>query len=167
MSKVDWINWKTDKKEIINPEYIYDNISDKLQSNIDIFNVINDTLNTEINRGGLDINSLNIMGEAPAREKAMIILKRLDYIKQSMEQLKNNIYNSSLEQKKEEKEELINEINKKIMEEEKILNNKVNLYEKININNNSINKNDIEDIIEISNERIKNLKEKLNQAKEL
>ena len=56
MSKVDWINWKTDKKEIINPEYIYDNISDKLQSNIDIFNVINDTLNTEINRGGLDIN---------------------------------------------------------------------------------------------------------------
>lgn len=167
MSKVDWITWKTNKNEIIAPDKIYEEVSDKLQESNKIMEVISNSLISEKNNGGLNYNSISIMGQAPAEEKTDNILNRIEYIKQEIEKLRNNIYNSSLEQKKVEKNQLINEINKKIIEEERILDSKINLYEKITPENNNLNKNEIEDIIDISNERIKNLKEKLNQAKEL
>lgn len=167
MSKVDWITWKTNKNDIINPQHIYDNISSKLQDNIDTLNMINNSLTSEKYNGGLDDNSINIMGQSPAKEKTDNILKRIEFIKSEIAKLENNIYNSSLVQKKIEKDQLINTINVKIIEEEKILDKKVSLYEKISPNNKNISRDDIESIIEISNERIKSLKEKLRQAKEL
>lgn len=167
MSKVDWITWKTNKNDIINPQHIYDNNSSKLQDIVDALNSIDNSLVNEKFNGGLDDNSISIMGHAPAKEKTDIILKRIEYLKVELEKLQNNIYNSSLDQKKIEKEQLVNAINKKIIEEEQILGKKVNLYEKISPDNKNISKKDIEDIIEISNERIKSLKEKLRQAKEL
>ena len=166
MSKVDWITWKTNRNEIINPGNIYDDINIEIEECNNIINKIEEVLYTEMNNGGLDSSTLSIMGTSPAKEKAMKILSNISELRLMEEKLKNNIYNSAIEQKKEEKEQLIRSIEKKLLEEENILNNKLSIKEKM-INSNYTSNREIENIIDISNERIRSLKEKLDLAKEL
>ena len=121
MSKVDWITWKTDSKEIINPEKLTDKINDIYTDFNSYMNpVIYENIKYETINGGLDKSSINIMGATPANEMAINILNNIDEIKSTLENIKLQVENSSSEQKKIEKNQLITAIEDKIAEEKKI-----------------------------------------------
>ena len=104
MSKVDWITWKTDSKEIINPEKLTDKINDIYTDFNSYMNpVIYENIKYETINGGLDKSSINIMGATPANEMAINILNNIDEIKSTLENIKLQVENSSSEQKKIEK----------------------------------------------------------------
>lgn len=167
MAKVDWITWKTNNNEIINPDLLLDKVSDKVTNNNIIIDRVKEIVKSEIYRGGLDTASLNIMGVSPANEKANRIIENLNEVQLILDRLKQNIYNSAKEQKKTEKEELIETIQNKLIEEEKILNNKISIREKLDSINTLISNNELDSIIQTSNDRINKLKEKLDLAKSL
>ena len=167
MAKVDWITWKTNKEEIINPTSILNRVNDEIEVNILINNRIKDIITSEIYRGGLDCSSLNIMGTSPANEKANKILNNINDMQNILERLKTNIYKSTQEQKKTEKQELIDALEAKLLEEEKILNNKLAIREKLDSINTLISQKELDSIITSSNDRINKLKERLDMAKSL
>ncbi len=168
MARVDWITWKTNPNEIINPDKIIDMITDNFQNYSCYMNsVVYEGIDSEVTHGGLDTLSLNVMGNSPANEKAVNILNSINEIENTIETLKNSIYDAALEQKKIEKQQLISAINEKIESEEKILNNTITLRDKIKNPIDSINSKKITDIIDISTQRINKLKERLEQAKAL
>ena len=60
MSKVDWITWKTNPKEIINPNIIDDNIQDSFNNYNEYMNpLIYDQIKHEIDKGILGKESLH------------------------------------------------------------------------------------------------------------
>lgn len=118
MSKVDWITWKTDSNEIINPDKLTDKINDLYTDFNSYMNpVIYENIKYETINGGLDKASINIMGVTPANEMAINILNNIDDIKSTLENIKLQVENSSSEQKEIEKNQLINAIEEKIEEE--------------------------------------------------
>ena len=168
MAKVDWITWKTDISEIINPDKILENLNDLFNDyNCYMNSVVYEELNHEVTVGGLDKYSLNIVGTSPANETALNILNRIDDIKTAIENLKNKVYNSAVDQKEIEKKQLISCIEEKILEEEKILSNTVSLRERISTSTEIIDINTVNDIIEVTNEKINKLKERLELAKSI
>ena len=168
MAKVDWITWKTDISEIINPDKILENLNDLFNDyNCYMNSVVYEELNHEVTVGGLDKYSLNIVGTSPANETALNILNRIDDIKTAIENLKNKVYNSAVDQKEIEKKQLINCIEEKILEEEKILSNTVSLRERISTSTEIVDINTVNDIIEVTNEKINKLKERLELAKSI
>lgn len=168
MSKVDWINWKTEPKEIMNPDKFIDNVNEKFQEyNCYMNSVVYEGINHELQKGGLGKESLNIFGVSPANEKAVDILKKIDNIKEKIEELKKQVYNESLEQKEIEKSQLIQAIEEKIAEEEKKKSNTSSLREKLTGNVNVVSEKQVNEILEITEERIRQLKNRLEQAKSI
>ena len=81
MAKVDWITWKTDIDEIIKPDSINEEINSIFDSYNNYMNSgIYDEINHEITSGGLDRDSLNIVGVSPAYETAINIKNSIDNI---------------------------------------------------------------------------------------
>ncbi len=168
MPKVDWITWKTNIKEIINPQEVLDNLTKKTQEYYSYTNsVIYETINHEMEHGGLTKETLNINGKNLAYEKANVIMNHLEEIKANIEELKKNILDASEEQKQIEKKQLIQAIETKIEEEEKIKQNIISLNNRIQVENELVKKGDVEDLIKISEERITQLQEKLELVKAL
>ena len=121
MSKVDWITWKTDVTDIINPEKVIDSVTDLYNEFNSYMNpVIYENLKYEVINGGLDKSSINILGHSPANEMALNILNNIDEIKSIIENLKLQIENATEEQKKIEKDQLVNALDKKIEDEKQI-----------------------------------------------
>ena len=121
MSKVDWITWKTDVTDIINPEKVIDSVTDSYNDfNFYMNSVIYENLKYEVINGGLDKSSINILGHSPANEIALNILNNIDEIKSIIENLKLQIENATEEQKNIEKDQLVNALDKKIEEEKQI-----------------------------------------------
>lgn len=121
MSKVDWITWKTDVTDIINPEKVIDSVTDSYNEFNSYMNpVIYENLKYEVINGGLDKSSINILGHSPANEMALNILNNIDEIKSIIENLKLQIENATEEQKKKEKDQLVNALDTKIEEEKQI-----------------------------------------------
>ena len=144
MSKVDWINWKTEPKEIMNPDKFIDNVNEKFQEyNCYMNSVVYEGINHELQKGGLGKESLNIFGVSPANEKAVDILKKID------------------------KSQLIQAIEEKIAEEEKKKSNTSSLREKLTGNVNVVSEKQVNEILEITEERIRQLKNRLEQAKSI
>jgi hypothetical protein len=118
MSKVDWITWKTDSSEIINPAKLTDKINDLYTDFNSYMNpVIYENIKYETINGGLDKSSINIMGSTPANEMAINILNNIDEMKSTLENIKLHVENLASEQKEIEKNQLINAIEEKIEEE--------------------------------------------------
>ena len=121
MSKVDWITWKTDVTDIINPEKVIDSVTDLYNEFNSYMNpVIYENLKYEVINGGLDKSSINILGHSPANEIALNILNNIDEIKSIIENLKLQLENATEEQKKIEKNQLVNALDTKIEEEKQI-----------------------------------------------
>lgn len=168
MAKVDWITWKTDTNEIINPDKIINNINEIYDNyNCYMNSIVYEGIKHELLKGGLDSDSLNIVGISPANEYANRILNRIENIKLTYENLKQKIYISTLEQKQIEKQQLIEEIEKKIEEEKKILDNTSNLRNKILNSNNILDIKEVENVIEITQDKITKLKGRLEKARSL
>ena len=55
MNKLDWITWKTEESELINPNEIVENLMDKFQDYNSYMNpVINESIKYEVNKGGFN-----------------------------------------------------------------------------------------------------------------
>lgn len=166
MAKVDWITWKTDPKEIINPEKIREEM-EEYYDNYESFMspLIYDQLNNEVKRGGLTKEAFNVSGISPANEMAEDILRKIEEVKHTMDNLKEIVTDIAKEQKKTEKQQLIDAIEEKIKKEKLFLKN---IEERENVKDNITKMgSNPEDIISIINDRIHKLTERLNQAQSL
>lgn len=168
MAKVDWITWKTDTTEIINPNDIIDKIDEIYEDyNCYMNSIVYEGLKHELTKGGLDPDSLNIVGISPANEYANTIMNRIENIKTTYENLKQKIYINVSDQKQLEKQQLIEAIENKIEEENRILDNTNTLKDKIIKSNNVLDINEVESIIEVTQDKITKLKERLERARSL
>ena len=166
MSKVDWITWKTDPKEILSVEKVEGKMLECFQEYNTYMNpVIYEQIKHEVKLGGLDKESLNIMGVTPANEMGVEILNCIDEIKTVYDNLKENILEQAKEQKESEKQQLIKAIEEKINIEESLLNKIVSSE---NIKKELINLGEKpEDIVDIIHNRLKRLNERLEIAKSI
>lgn len=166
MAKVDWITWKTEPNDIINPDKIFEEISNKVSEyNTYTKTVIYDSLQQEIKKGGLSADSLVLNGTSLANEKALTIIDNLQEIQCLIQSLKTKIKTTTEDQKQVEKQQLIEALQAKIEEEEKVKNNTVSLNEKLQSENTVVKKDTVENIIENTDQKINQLKEKLETIK--
>ncbi len=167
MAKVDWITWKTNSTDIINPSKIEEKTNESfIELNNNISNIY-ENIKKELEIGGLNKSSFEITSISPANEKANQIISIIEKIKESTENLKEKIKTTTEEQKEIEKKQLIEVINEKITEEQKKIDTTMNLKNRIPNSNELIDINQLDDIIEVANERINILTEKLELIKTL
>ena len=166
MSKVDWITWKTNPKEIINPNIIEDNIQDSFNNYNEYMNpLIYDQIKHEIDKGILGKESLKIVGDTTLNKIATDIISKIDEIRLTIENLQKSAKKSSEIQKQIEKQQLITEINNKIEYEKATL--------KQVMTNESVQQHIIksgglpEEVVYILEDRINKLKERLEIAQAL
>lgn len=166
MSKVDWITWKTNPKEIINPNIIVENIENNFSDYNEYMSpLIYDQIKNEIENGILGKDKIAITGDTPLNKIAVDIINKIEDIKYTIATLEKNAKKSSETQKHIEKEQLIQEITKKIEYEQSTL-NKVITSE--GMRNHIRNSGGIpEDVIYILEDRINKLKERLEIASSL
>lgn len=168
MAKVDWINWKTDPSEIIDPERIQEELNKKYQEyEKSMYLGIYETLKEEMSDGGLNKTSLNILGSHPANDKAYEIIRKIDNIKKTIDYIKNQIYEESIRQRQLEKEQLISCIEERIMQEEKVLDTMIKLGERADNKETLIDLDEIENITRDTIEKISYLNDRLKLAKEI
>lgn len=168
MAKVDWITWKTNQNELIDPEKIIENIEELFtEYNHYINSIVYEGINGEITHGGLTTGVFNIMGVSPANEEARNILNNIEEIGELVSGLKNKIKQNVGEQKSIEKQQLIDEIQNKILEEESKMNNALNLRDKLQGATDVVSISEVNDVIEVAADRIKVLKEKLDMVQAL
>lgn len=167
MAKVDWITWKTNSSEIIDYEKENEIINQLFQELNNTYSIIQEDISYEIKEGGLSENNLNLGGMSPAYEQAKSIIESIEEINEIKNKLNKKLQSSIDNQKQIEKKQLIDAINQKIQEEEKIKNNTTVLYDKLPQNNSIMEKSEIKDIINNIDERIKLLREKLEIASSL
>lgn len=163
MGKVDWINWKTDAKEVINPKRFEDSIMDCYNDFNGIMNpIIYEQIKYEMISGGLSEDALIISNTSPVNKKAKEILDLIDRLKEEMQDLKQEMVNTAKEQKEIEKKQLIEAIEDKLSIEKFYLDN---------INNSDLDYDSIgtsrEELREITMDRIKKLQERLDCVKAL
>lgn len=166
MSKVDWITWKTSPKDIINPDIIVNNIQDNYQKYNTYMNpVIYEQIKHEIYNGILGKDKIVFMKDTPINEIAQDIISKIENIKMTIDNLLVNVRESAEEQKQIEKQQLIEEIEKKIEVEQDNLNQFTSseIMQKKIISMGGLP----EDIIYILEDRINKLKERLEIAKSL
>ena len=169
MAKVDWITWKTNIKEIINPEQELEEINNNIHK---LNNIINQDIYVNVNRekldGGLNEKSLNLNGISPSSIKTDKILKKLEVVLDDLLKLQNKVKKQAFEQKEIEKEQLANCIKQKIEEQEKVLENTENIKaQATSQNTDAVSIKELDDILEVTRERIRILKEKLNTLQNL
>lgn len=166
MAKVDWITWKTDTKEIVDPKKVKEKFQECFTNYNTYMNpVVYEQIKYEVNNGGLKADALSIMGVSPAHEMAVDILNKIDEIKKTANNLSESMEESIKEQKQTEKKQLIEAIENKIAKEKAIIEN-VEFNEKV-ANNIIAAGVKPEDVINIINDRIKKLTERLERAKSL
>ena len=160
MAKVDWITWKTDPSEIINPKLVNEKI-DELFLNYDNYMKpsIYDEIKKEIIEGGLSEGAYSIADSNPINTLAVDILGKIDDIESTVEKIKNSITNTLIEQKESEKEQLISAVREKILIEEE-LKRRIETNENVRTNIMALG-NDPDDIIDIINDRLNRLNSKL------
>ena len=169
MAKVDWITWKTNIKEIINPEQELEEINNNIHK---LNNIINQDIYVNVNRekldGGLNEKSLNLNGISPSSIKTDKILKKLEVVLDDLLKLQNKVKKQAFEQKEIEKCQLANCIKEKIEEQEKVLENTENIKAQVTSQNtDAVSIKELDDILEVTRERIRILKEKLNTLQNL
>ena len=168
MAKVDWITWKTDTDEIINTDKSTTTINTLIDDSSKYINdIVYESINHEIKSGGLDTDSLNIVGTSPAYERANKILNITTNIKEDLESLKVDISQYIQDQHEIEKQQLTEAIQKKIDEETKILETTNILKDKLSLGSNVVNMQEVLNIISVTEEKIKKLQERLEKAKSL
>ena len=168
MARVDWINWKTNPSEIINPENIQEELNNKFQEyEKNMYLGIYETLKEEMSDGGLNKTSLNILGSHPAYDKSYEIIRKIDDIKKTIDFIKKQIYVESTKQKELEKQQLISCIEERIIQEEKVLDMMIKLGERAENKETLVDLDEIENITKDTVEKISYLNDRLKLAKEL
>jgi len=160
MAKVDWITWKTDPSEIINPDIVNEKFDELFQNYTNHMKPnIYDGLKKEITSGGLSPDSFSVGDLSPANQLSVDILNRIGEIEETVLYLKSTINNVVQEQKEVEKNQLLMAINEKIKSEEELKKHIIqNEYIRSNISDRGSNP---QDIVYIIDDRLNKLYRKL------
>lgn len=158
---LDWITWKTNVEELINPQDIIEKIEEEyINYNVHMNPLIYEEIKYEVLNGGLDNKSFILSDATPIHSLSIETLNKIDSIRDKFEDLKNRIALKLNNIRSSEKEKLLLEINNKLKKEQSLVNNSNTAIEKYKSMNQLEMVESLNNIINVSNKKIKELTEK-------
>lgn len=158
---LDWITWKTNVEELINPQDIIEEIEEEyINYNVHMNPLIYEEIKYEVLNGGLDNKSFILSEATPIHSLSIETLNKIDSIRDKFEDLKNRIALKLNNIRSIEKEKLLLEINNKLKKEQSLVNSSNTAIEKYKSMNQLEMVESLNNIINISNKKIKELTEK-------
>ena len=162
MKKIDWITWKTEESELINPNEIVDKLTDIYQDYNSYMNpVVYEGIKYETINGGLNKEALIIDNRSPATEVANKIMSDIEEVKQLIDSLINSVKEDAIEQRKIEINYLIKKIEEKIEQDKKLIKKSKEAQLKYIDTSLSETSESIQVVIDITQERINMLTKKI------
>ncbi|MBQ8535091.1 MAG: hypothetical protein IJ463_05350 [Bacilli bacterium] len=162
MIRLDWITWKTEESELINPEEIVEKLKVRFQDYNSYMNpVVNESIKYEVENGGLNKNAFIINDRSPANEVANKIMSDIQEVKDMTNALIESVRLESQEQRKREVNQLILKIEEKIEKDKKLIENSKDVQQKYLQSSLEETSENIQTIIEITRKRINLLTRKL------
>lgn len=162
MIRLDWITWKTEESELINPEEIVEKLKVRFQDYNSYMNpVVTESIKHEIENGGLNKNAFIINDRSPANEVANKIMSDIQEVKDMTNALIESVRLEAQEQRKREVNQLILKIEEKIEKDKKLIENSKDVQQKYLQSSLEETSENIQTIIEITRKRINLLTRKL------
>ena len=162
MIRLDWITWKTEESELINPEEIVEKLKVRFQDYNSYMNpVVNESIKHEVENGGLNKNAFIINDRSPANEVANKIMSDIQEVKDMTNALIESVRLEAQEQRKREVNQLILKIEEKIEKDKKLIENSKDVQQKYLQSSLEETSENIQTIIEITRKRINLLTRKL------
>ena len=162
MIRLDWITWKTEESELINPEEIVEKLKVRFQDYNSYMNpVVNESIKHEVENGGLNKNAFIINDRSPANEVANKIMSDIQEVKDMTNALIESVRLEAQEQRKREINQLILKIEEKIEKDKKLIENSKDVQQKYLQSSLEETSENIQTIIEITRKRINLLTRKL------
>ena len=162
MIRLDWITWKTEESELINPEEIVEKLKIRFQDYNSYMNpVVNESIKHEVENGGLNNNAFIINDRSPANEVANKIMSDIQEVKDMTNALIESVRLEAQEQRKREVNQLILKIEEKIEKDKKLIENSKDVQQKYLQSSLEETSENIQTIIEITRKRINLLTRKL------
>lgn len=162
MIRLDWITWKTEESELINPEEIVEKLKVRFQDYNSYMNpVVNESIKHEVENGGLNKNAFIINDRSPANEVANKIMSDIQEVKDMTNALIESVRLEAQEQRKREVNQLILKIEEKIEKDKKLIENSKDVQQKYLQSSLEKTSENIQTIIEITRKRINLLTRKL------
>ena len=162
MIRLDWITWKTEESELINPEEIVEKLKVRFQDYNSYMNpVVNESIKHEVENGGLNKNAFIINDRGPANEVANKIMSDIQEVKDMTNALIESVRLEAQEQRKREVNQLILKIEEKIEKDKKLIENSKDVQQKYLQSSLEETSENIQTIIEITRKRINLLTRKL------
>lgn len=162
MIRLDWITWKTEESELINPEEIVEKLKVRFQDYNSYMNpVVNESIKYEVENGGLNKNAFIINDRSPANEVANKIMSDIQEVKDMTNALIESVRLEAQEQRKREVNQLILKIEEKIEKDKKLIENSKDVQQKYLQSSLEETSENIQTIIEITGKRINLLTRKL------
>ena len=164
MKKIDWITWKTEESELINPNEIVDKLTDIFKDYNSYMNpVVYEGIKYETINGGLNKEALIIDNRSPATEVANKIMSDIEEVKELINSLINSVKEDAIEQRKIETKYLILQIEEKIEQDKELIKNSKEAQLKYVNTSLSDTSESIQVVIDITQERINLLAKKIER----
>lgn len=164
MNKLEWITWKTEESELINPNEVVEKLKDKFQDYNSYMNpVINEGMKYEVNHGGLSKEAFIINDRSPANEVANKIISDIQEVKDLTNSLIESVRLDAEEQRKKEVNQLVIKIEEKIKKDKRLIENSKEAQKKYLETSSLETYESIQTIINITQNRIETLKRKIER----
>lgn len=162
MMKLDWITWKTEESELINPDVIVEKLKEKFQNYNSYMNpVVNENLKYEVANGGLNKDAFVMNDRSPATEVANKILSDIQEVKDMTNALIESVRLDAEEQRKKEVNQLALKIEEKIEKDKRLIENSKEAQLKYIESSLTDTSESIQTIIDLTQKRINLLTKKL------
>lgn len=162
MMKLDWITWKTEESELINPNVIVEKLKEKFQNYNSYMNpVVNENLKYEVANGGLNKDAFVMNDRSPATEVANKILSDIQEVKDMTNALIESVRLDAEEQRKKEVNQLALKIEEKIEKDKRLIENSKEAQLKYIESSLTDTSESIQTIIDLTQKRINLLTKKL------
>lgn len=166
MKKLEWITWKTEEYELINPDELVEKLKERYQDYNAYMNpVINESLKYEVAHGGLNKDAFVMNGRSPATEVANKIMSDIEEVKEMTEALIESVRLDALEQRKREVHQLVLKIEEKIEKDKRLIENSKEAQQKYIQSSAPETSESIQTIIDLTQKRINLLMNKLERIK--
>ena len=124
MKRLEWITWKTEESELINPDELVEKLKERFQDYNSYMNpVVNENLKYEVANGGLNKDAFKIDDRSPANEVANKIMSDIEEVQEMTKALIESVRLEALEQRKKEEKQLILKIEEKIEKDKRLIEN--------------------------------------------
>ena len=166
MKRLEWITWKTEECELINPDELVERLKERYQDYNAYMNpVINESLKYEVAHGGLNKDAFVMNGRSPATEVANKIMSDIEEVKEMTEALIESVRLDALEQRKREVHQLVLKIEEKIEKDKRLIENSKEAQQKYIQSSAPETSESIQTIIDLTQKRINLLMNKLERIK--